>query len=145
MPASKATFPTSAGSASVRRPPSSVGVLVSPLAVSASSRARRSAARTTVPASCSRCGLGAHGDDPAEADHDDVVGDDLDLVEQVRGEQDGAAAVGVPAEQVTHPPDPGRVQAVGGLVEDQHLGVTDQRGGDAESLTHAEGVLTDPT
>ena len=89
-------------------------------------------------------GLGALGDDPALADHDEVVGDDLDLVQQVRGEQHGAAPVGVAAEQVAHPADAGRVEPVGRLVEDQHLGVAEQRGGDAEPLAHAERVVAAP-
>ena len=66
-----------------------------------------SGARTTVPAALEQLGLGALRDDPAVADHHDVVGDDLDLVEQVRGQQDGPAAVRVVAEQVPHPPDAG--------------------------------------
>ena len=45
-------------------------------------------------------GLGAGGDDAAVADDDQVVGDDLDLVQQVRGQQHGGAAVGVAAQQV---------------------------------------------
>ena len=53
------------------------------------------ALRTTVPAACQQVGLGALRDDPAVADHDEVVGDDLDLVQQVRGQQHGAALVGV--------------------------------------------------
>ena len=39
-------------------------------------------------------GLAAVGDDDAAADDDQVVGDDLDLVQQVRGQQDGPAALG---------------------------------------------------
>ena len=110
----------------------------------APARASTSAARTKVPAACQQLGLGALGDDPAVADHDQVVGDDLDLVQQVRGEQHGAALVGVAAEQVAHPADAGRVEAVGRLVEDQHLGVADQGGRDAEPLAHAERVVADP-
>ena len=90
-------------------------------------------------------GLGSLRDDPTVTDHHDVIGDDLDLVEQVGGEQHGSAAVCVAAEQVAHPADTGRVQAVGGLVEDQHLRVADQGGGDAQALTHPEGVVTDPS
>ncbi len=89
-------------------------------------------------------GLGALGDDAAVADDDEVVGDDLDLVEQVRGEQHGGAAVGVVAQQVPHPPDAGRVEPVGRLVEDEHLGLADQGCGDPEALAHPEGVVADP-
>ena len=65
----------------------------------------------------------------------------LDLVEQVGGEQHGAAAVGEVAEQSAHPPDAGRVEPVGRLVEDQHLRVADQRRREAEPLPHAQGVV----
>ena len=78
------------------------------------------------------------------ADHHEVVCDDLDLVEQVGGEQDGAASVGVVTQQSPHPADPGRVEAVGRLVEDQHLRLADQRGRDAEALPHPEGVVANP-
>ena len=88
--------------------------------------------------------LGALGDDLAVADDDDLVGDALDLVEQVRAEQHGAALVGVAAQQVAHPADAGRVETVGRLVEDEHLGVAEQRVGDAEPLAHAEGVVAHP-
>ena len=88
--------------------------------------------------------LGALGHDAAVADHHEVVGDHLDLVEQVGGEQHGAAAVGVVAKQATHPADAGRVEAVGRLVEDQHLRLADQRGRDAEPLPHAQRVVAHP-
>jgi hypothetical protein len=89
-------------------------------------------------------GFGAARDDASRADHDDVVGDELDLVQQVRGQQDGAAAVGVVPEQVAHPPGTGRVQAVVRLVEDQHRGVADEGDRDAEPLAHPERVRADP-
>ena len=38
---------------------------------------------------------------------------------------------------------PDRVKAVGGLVEDQHLRIAEQRVGDPEPLAHAERVLRD--
>ncbi len=47
-------------------------------------------------------------------------------------------------QQVAHPPDPGGVGSVGGLVEDQHLGVSEECGGDTEPLAHAEGVVAHP-
>jgi len=39
---------------------------------------------------------------------------------------------------------PSGVEAVGGLVEDQDLGVAEERVGEAEALAHAERVLADP-
>ena len=74
--------------------------------------------------------LGALGDDPALSDQHQVVGDLLDLVEQVGGEQHGAASLGVLLEQPAHPVDAGRVEAVGGLVEDQDARVTEECMGD---------------
>ena len=43
----------------------------------------------------------------------------------------------------THPPDAGRVEPVGRLVEDQHRRVADQRRRQAEPLPHAERVVAD--
>ena len=64
--------------------------------------------------------------------------------QQVRGQQHGAAAVGEVAQELAHPAHPGRVEPVGRLVEDQHLGVAEQRVGEPEPLAHAERVLPDP-
>jgi hypothetical protein len=85
--------------------------------------------------------LVALGHDAALADDDHLVGDQLDLVEQVARQQDGAAARGVRAQQVAHPADAGRVEPVGGLVEDQHGRVAEQGVGDPQPLAHAEGVV----
>ena len=52
-------------------------------------------------------------------------------------------AVGEVAQQAAHPEDALGVEAVGGLVEDQHLRVAEQRVGDAEPLAHAERVVAD--
>ena len=41
-------------------------------------------------------------------------------------------------QQQTQPADAGRVKAVGGLIENQHPGVTQQRGGERQALTHPE-------
>ena len=89
--------------------------------------------------------LGALGDDAALPDEDQVVGDPFDLVQEVGGEQDGAAGGGVVAEQAAHPVDAGRVEAVGRLVEDQDRRVTQEGVGDPEALAHAEGVVAQPS
>ena len=145
--ASAATWPTSTGVAArpaARRPPAATA---RPAAVRAAASAALSSGRDRA---CVAVALGeqrllvALGDDPAAADEDHLVGDQLDLVEQVAGEQHGAAAVGVPLEQAAHPPDAGRVEAVGGLVEDQHRRVAEQGVGDAEPLPHAERVVAHP-
>ena len=81
--------------------------------------------------------------DPPVADDHDPVGDGLDLGQQVRGEQHGAAAVGEAPQQPAHPAHALGIEAVGGLVEDQDLRVAEQRVGEAEALAHAERVLAD--
>ena len=102
-------------------------------AASAQASASSSVARTSVPvaaSSSSRAPCAAIS--PAADDHQ-LVGDRLDLGEQVGGEQHGAAAVGEVAQQAAHPAHPLRVEPVGGLVEDQHLRLADQRVGDARA------------
>ena len=115
-----------------------------PAAASASCSAAVSSARTITsrwrPAARA---LAALGDDLAVADHDELVGDRLDLAQQVRGQQHGPGAVGEVAQQLAHPEDALGVEAVGGLVEDQHARVAEQRVGDAEPLAHAERVVAD--
>ena len=89
-------------------------------------------------------GAGALRLDPAAADDHHPVGDGLDLGQQVRGQQHRAPAVGEAAQQSAHPAHALRIEAVGGLVEDQHLRVAEQRVGEPEALAHAERVLADP-
>ena len=103
-PAARATLPTSSASASARNPPSS-GLAVTADAVEGAAQGVEVAGPDEGAGAGEQLRLGAVRDDPAVADHDEVVGDDLDLVEQVRGEQHGAAAVGVLAQQVAHPAD----------------------------------------
>ena len=54
-------------------------------------------------------------------------------------DQDGAPGGGQFPEEPADPVDALRVQAVDRFVEHQHLRVAEQRGGDAETLAHAEG------
>ncbi len=88
-------------------------------------------------------GAGALRLDPTAADDHHPVGDGLDLGQQMRGEQHGAAAVGEAAQQPAHPAHALRIETVGGLVENQDLGVAEQGVGEAEALAHAERVLAD--
>ena len=53
------------------------------------------------------------------------------------------AVRGLLAQQAAQPADARRVEAVGRLVEDQHLGVAEQRGGDGQALAHAQRVALD--
>ena len=81
------------------------------------------------------------GDQPAAADHDQVVGGQRHLAHQVRRDEDRAALGGERLEQVADPVDALRVEAVDRLVEQQRLRVAEQRGRDAEPLAHAEREL----
>ena len=96
------------------------------------------------PGRVQQLGLGPLRHDLAAADEHHLVGDHLDLVQQVRGQQHGPAPGGEGAEQAAHPVDAGGVQAVDRLVEDQHGRVTHERVGDAEALAHAQRVVAHP-
>jgi hypothetical protein len=62
----------------------------------------------------------------------------------VRGEHDGPAGLVEPGEQVPEVASRLRVERRGRLVEEQHLGVVDQRAGDREPLGLAAGQVLDP-
>ena len=111
---------------------------------SVSSRASRSGSgvRTVVPA-CLQGGQRASGDQTAVVDDDDLVGQVLDLGEQVAGDEDGAAGCGTFAQQVTQPADALGVEPVAGFVEHQDGWVAEQRGRQAEPLPHPQRVGTD--
>jgi hypothetical protein len=52
----------------------------------------------------------------------------------VAGDEDGSALRREGPEEVAQPADAGRVKTVGGLVEDQQLGIPEERRGEAEAL-----------
>ena len=80
----------------------------------------------------------------AAVDDRDAVARLLDLREQVARDEDGDAALGGEvAHELADLADAGRVEAVGGLVEDQDVRVAEQRLRDAEALAHAERVGRD--
>ena len=56
------------------------------------------------------------------------------------GDHDGDALAGELDQEAAHLLDTGRVQAVGGLIENEQLGLSGQRQRDAEALFHAHGV-----
>ena len=78
------------------------------------------------------------GEDAALADDQQVIGDQLHLAHQVRGQQHRASLLGQFGEQGTDPLDAVEVEAVDGLVEDQDGRVGQQRRGDAQALAHAQ-------
>ena len=84
------------------------------------------------------------GDQPAPADDDEVVGGHRHLAHQVAGDEHGAALGGERPQQGADPADALRVEPVDRLVEQQHLRVAEQRGGDAEPLAHAEREAAGP-
>lgn len=88
--------------------------------------------------------MGPLGDDSPPPNHHEIVGDRLDLVKQARREQDGTAAARVATEQVTHPADARRIEAIRRLVEDEDPRIARQCCGDPESLAHPERVVAHP-
>ena len=89
-------------------------------------------------------GQGTGGDDPAGVDDHQVVGGGLHLGQQVAGQQHGAALVGEVAQQAAEPGDALRVEAGGGLIEDQHAWFGDEGLRQAEPLAHPERVGAHP-
>ena len=58
----------------------------------------------------------------------------------MRGEEHGAALVHERAQQRSHLEDPRRVEPVGGLVQDQQVGIDHQAPGDPQPLAHPHRV-----
>ena len=73
-------------------------------------------------------------------DDDDLRADLFDHFEDVRDVQDHFAAAGELAEQVLEEQGGSDVDAGERFVEDQYVGVMQQRGGDQDALLHALGV-----
>ena len=82
-------------------------------------------------------------DQLATADDDEVVGHQRDLGEQVAADEDRAALAGEGDEDVADPAHAFGIEAVGRLVEDQRVRVTEQHAGESEALAHAERVAAD--
>ena len=83
------------------------------------------------------------GDQPALVEDHDVVDGLGDLGEQVAGHDDGASGVGLAAQEGPQPVHALGVEAVGGLVEDEHRRLAEEGGGQAEALAHAEREAAD--
>ncbi|ELS56589.1 putative Nodulation ABC transporter NodI [Streptomyces viridochromogenes Tue57] len=83
--------------------------------------------------------LDAHvGEQLTASDDDQVIGGEGHLAHEVGGDEHGPSLGRQRLHQVPHPEDALGVEAVDRLVEQQHLRVAEQRGGDAEALAHAE-------
>ena len=77
-------------------------------------------------------------------DDDDVVGDALKLAEQVGGDDDGDPEVGADAgDEAEHLVAARGVEPVRRLVEEDELGVVDERLRELDALLHARGVAAD--
>lgn len=87
---------------------------------------------------------GAGAQQLAAVDDDHVVAGPLQLAEEVGGDQDRDAEVGVDAaDQAEHLVPADGVEAVGRLVEEDQLRVVDERLGQLDALLHAGGVAAD--
>jgi hypothetical protein len=62
----------------------------------------------------------------------------------VPGDQDSPASGGQGLQELADPGNPLGIEPVDGFVEDQYGGVSEERGGDAEALAHAQGQLPGP-
>src|SRR5512141_1991331 len=82
------------------------------------------------------------GDDAAAVDDDDAVAGGRDLLQDVRREEHGVVA-GEALHERAHLADLPRVEADRGLVENEHLGVAEQRLRDAGALPEALGQHLD--
>ena len=72
------------------------------------------------------------------------VGHLVDLTEQVAGDHHRhAKPAGQVPDQLPHLLDARRVQAVGGLVQNQQLGIAQQGRGNAQPLLHPQGIVAD--
>ena len=74
---------------------------------------------------------------------DDPVGEGVGLLEVVRGEDDGAPALGVGVDGLPEAAAPFDVHACGRLIEDEQCRVAHERHGEAQALLLAPGALLD--
>ena len=78
-------------------------------------------------------------DHPAPVEDDGPVADQFHLVQQVRRQEDGGALGAQLADEFADVLHALRVEAAGGLVEHDDVGLVDERQGDAQALPHAVG------
>jgi len=89
-------------------------------------------------------GGGALGDHPTVVDHHDAIGEAVGLLELLGGHQHRRPGGGELLDDRPHRPPAYRVQAGGGLVEEEHLGPADQPCRKVQAPAHAAGVAGDP-
>ena len=83
---------------------------------------------------------GALGDDAAVVDHGQALREPVGLVEVLGGEQHGGPLGRDAAHQLPDLVPAARVEAGGGLVEEEDLGDRHQAGRDVDAAPHAAGV-----
>ncbi|GAB4007892.1 hypothetical protein GCM10029992_62820 [Glycomyces albus] len=86
---------------------------------------------------------GAGGDDPALVHDHEAVAELLGLVHVVGGQQDRHALLLELEQALPHQVAGLRVQAGGGLVEEDQVGLVDQGPGDGQAALHAAGEVVD--
>lgn len=84
---------------------------------------------------------GAFGDHRAVVDHADAVGELIGLIEVLGGQQHRPARCGKVADGLPHLVAAARIQAGGGLVEEQQIRRQDDARRDVEAAAHTAGVL----
>ncbi len=82
----------------------------------------------------------SHADAPAVAQHRQPVGDGVNLIEEMRDEDDGEAARLQLAHDVEEPRGLGGVETGGRLVEHQRARVVLERAGDGDELLDGDGI-----
>ncbi len=86
---------------------------------------------------------GAGSDEATSSEDRDPICDLLHLREDVARDEHGPTLGAEAPQEVAHLHDPGGVEAVGGLIEDQQRGILEQRRGDAEALLHPQRIGPD--
>jgi hypothetical protein len=100
--------------------------------------------RATVAEALGQLLQGPLTDESTGGEDADPVAHGLDLVEQVAREQDGQATLmGQAPKQVEHLDHADRVDGGRRLIEDEQVGILDQRIGDAQPLEHAPRIRLD--
>ena len=81
----------------------------------------------------------------APVDDQDVVDGLRHLREHMAGDEDRLTLRSEAPQELAEPMHAFGIQTVGRLVEDQKLGIAEQRGGEPEALPHSKGVAPDPS
>src|SRR5262249_11278270 len=86
-------------------------------------------------------GEGALGDEDTLVDDADTGAEALDHLHNMGAEEDCGAVVGQIAQDGADHAGANRVYALKRLIEEEHLGAVDERGGQRDLLAHAHGVV----